>query len=225
MHPLQDEADLSSSLTTRRVSSFLQLIPVSKPRNLVSCGEYVSFNYQQEAGGIEISVARFLGLLTADCKLNFLQYSTPQVREDWTSNVEILVVVGFLYAAFITSVKLLGVQLSTAKCSSQSKPVFHSKPWSHVVGLISLCSMLSQGMVLITYWSESFLFDHCLREECNCLSRRSLFPRKQEFMLILNGSLPRIEDVINLLSSRFVYLAMAVRLTAINLVEEVFGSL
>ncbi|XP_056854826.1 uncharacterized protein LOC130504248 [Raphanus sativus] len=165
MHPLQDEADLSSSLTTRRVSSFLQLIPVSKPRNLVSCGEYVSFNYQQEAGGIEISVARFLGLLTADCKLNFLQYSTPQVREDWTSNVEILVVVGFLYAAFITSVKLLGVQLSTAKCSSQSKPVFHSKPWSHVVGLISLCSMLSQGLSIWPWRfasQQSILWKRCL---------------------------------------------------------------
>ncbi|CAN6859081.1 unnamed protein product [Brassica oleracea] len=73
MHPLLAEADLSSSLTTRRVS-LLHL--VSKPRNLVSCGEHVSFKsslrkvsyYQQEAGVIEISVARFLGLLTADCK-------------------------------------------------------------------------------------------------------------------------------------------------------------
>ncbi|CAN7028393.1 unnamed protein product [Brassica oleracea var. botrytis] len=73
MHPLLAEADLSSSLTTRRVSL---LHPVSKPRNLVSCGEHVSFKsslrkvpyYQQEAGVIEISVARFLGLLTADCK-------------------------------------------------------------------------------------------------------------------------------------------------------------
>lgn len=180
MHPLLAEADLSSSLTTRRVS-LLQLILVSKPRNLVSCGEHVSFKsslrkvpyYQQEAGVIEISVARFLGLLTADCKFTSFHYSSLQVLEDLTSNVEILAVVSFLYAVFITSVPPFGVQLSTAMCSSQSKHILHLKPWSHVVGPISPCFMLSQGMVFISYWSESFLFDHCLREEFNYLSRRS----------------------------------------------------
>ncbi|CAF1860852.1 unnamed protein product [Brassica napus] len=153
MHPLLAEADLSSSLTTRRVS-LLQLILVSKPRNLVSCGEHVSFKsslrkvpyYQQEAGVIEISVARFLGLLTADCKFTSFHYSSLQVLEDLTSNVEILAVVSFLYAVFITSVPPFGVQLSTAMCSSQSKHILHLKPWSHVVGPISPCFMLSQGL-------------------------------------------------------------------------------
>ncbi|KAF2535962.1 hypothetical protein F2Q68_00020335 [Brassica cretica] len=170
MHPLLAEADLSSSLTTRRVSL---LHPVSKPRNLVSCGEHVSFKsslrkvpyYQQEAGVIEISVARFLGLLTADCKFTrHFKFSRTGLR-----------------------------MLKFWRCS-QSKHILHLKPWSHVVGPISPCFMLSQGMVFISYWSESFLFDHCLREEFNYLSRRSLFPCKQEIMLFLNGSLPRIED-------------------------------
>ncbi|KAL0729949.1 hypothetical protein Bca4012_026042 [Brassica carinata] len=211
-HPVLDEADLSSPLTTRRVYCFLQLFPVSKPRNLVSCGEHVSFKslrqnlpyYQQEAWVTEILVVRLLGLLTADCKLTFLPYSTLQVLVNWTSNVEILVVVvGFLNAAFITSWKLFGVQLSTAMCSTQSEPVLHLKPWLQVVGPISPYSMLSQGMMFVSYWSESFLFDHCLREQFNCFSRRSLLPCKQELMLFLNGSLPRIEDVINPLSFTF----------------------
>ncbi|WZZ87549.1 hypothetical protein YC2023_116128 [Brassica napus] len=173
MHPLLAEADLSSSLTTRRVSL---LHPVSKPRNLVSCGEHVSFKsslrnvpyYQQKAGVIEISVARFLGLLTADCK-------------------------------FTRHFKFLRTGLRMLKFwrCSQSKHILHLKPWSHVFGPISPCFMLSQGMVFISYWSESFLFDHCLREEFNYLSRRSLFPCKQEIKLFLNGSLPRIEDVIS----------------------------
>ena len=210
MHPLLAEAELSSSLTIGRVS-FLQLIPVSKPGNLDSCGEHVSFMsllrnvryFQQVAGVIEISVARFLGLLTADCKFTSLHYSSLQVPEDWTSNVEILAVVGFLYAVFITSVQSFGVQLSTSMCSSQSKHILDLKPWSHVVGPISPCFTLSQGMLFISCWSESFLFDHCLREEFNCLCRRSLFPCKQEIMLFLNGSLPRIEDIISSSIFRF----------------------
>ena len=40
MNPLLAEVALSSSLTTSQVSSFLQLIPVLKPRNLVSCVEH-----------------------------------------------------------------------------------------------------------------------------------------------------------------------------------------
>ncbi|KAF3503583.1 hypothetical protein F2Q69_00041846 [Brassica cretica] len=173
MHPLLAEANLSSSLTTRRVSL---LHPVSKPRNLVSCREHVSFKsslrkvpyYQQEAGVIEISVARFLGLLTADCKFTrHFKFSRTGLR-----------------------------MLKFWRCS-QSKHILHLKPWSHVVGPISPCFMLTQGMVFISYWSESFVFDHCLREEFNYLSRRSLFPCKQEIMLFLNGSLPRIEDVIS----------------------------
>ncbi|CAN7008676.1 unnamed protein product [Brassica rapa subsp. trilocularis] len=160
MHLLLAEAELSSSLTIGRVS-FLQLIPVSKPGNLDSCGEHVSFMsllrnvryYQQVAGVIEISVARFLGLLTADCKFTSLHYSSLQVPEDWTSNVEILAVVGFLYAVFITSVQSFGVQLSTSMCSSQSKHILDLKPWSHVVGPISPCFMLSQGL---TIWPWRF---------------------------------------------------------------------
>ncbi|CAN7011974.1 unnamed protein product [Brassica rapa subsp. trilocularis] len=155
MHPLLAEAELSSSLTIGRVS-FLQLIPVSKPGNLDSCGEHVSFMsllrnvryFQQVAGVIEISVARFLGLLTADCKFTSLHYSSLQVPEDWISNVEILAVVGFLYAVFITSVQSFGVQLSTSMCSSQSKHILDLKPWSHVVGPISPCFTLSQGLTI-----------------------------------------------------------------------------
>ncbi|KAJ4870926.1 Uncharacterized protein Rs2_45841 [Raphanus sativus] len=171
MHPLLAKAALSSSLTTRRVSSFLQIFPVSKSRNLVSCGEHVSFKsslrnlpyYHQEAGVIEISVAIFfLGLLTADCKLTSFHYSSLQVPEDWTSKVEILAVVGLLYAAFITLKQLFGVQLSTVLSSSQSNPNLHLKPWSHVGGPISPCFMLSKRMVFISCLSESFLFDHCL---------------------------------------------------------------
>ncbi|KAL0741665.1 hypothetical protein Bca4012_083178 [Brassica carinata] len=102
MHPLLAEAALSSSLTTRQVSSFLQMIRVSKPRNLVSCGEYVSFKssfrnlcyYHQEAGVIENFVARF-GLLTADSNPS-LHYSPIQALKDWTSKVEILAVVGMV---------------------------------------------------------------------------------------------------------------------------------
>ncbi|XP_056846258.1 uncharacterized protein LOC130497473 [Raphanus sativus] len=178
MHPSLDEADLSSSLTNRRDSSFLQLV-------------------------IEISLVRFSGLMKADCKLTSLHYSSLQVLEDWTLKVEILAVVGFLYTAFIISMQLSGVQLSTAMCSSQSKSIRHLKPWSHIVGPISPYFMLSQGMVFISYWSESFLCTHCLLEELNCLSRRSVFLCKEEIMMCLNGSLPRTEDIINPLSFRF----------------------
>ncbi|KAJ4883877.1 Uncharacterized protein Rs2_33970 [Raphanus sativus] len=99
--------------------------------------------------------------------------------------------------------QLSGVQLSTAMCSSQSKSIRHLKPWSHIVGPISPYFMLSQGMVFISYWSESFLCTHCLLEELNCLSRRSVFLCKEEIMMCLNGSLPRTEDIINPLSFRF----------------------
>ncbi|CAF2270891.1 hypothetical protein HID58_014758 [Brassica napus] len=157
MNPLLAEVALSSSLTTSQVSSFFQLIPVSKLRNLVACVEHDSLKsplrdlpyYHQ----VEILVARFLGLLTTDCKLTFFHGSSFQVLEDWTSKVEILV---------------------------------------------------GQGMVFISCWSESFLFDNCLRIYCNWLLRkRSLIPGNQEIMLLLNGSLPRSEDVTNPLSFRF----------------------
>ena len=156
-----------------------------------------------EAGVVELFVARFLGFLIAKCKLTSLHCSSFQVLEDWTSNGEILEVKCILYAAIITSVQPFGVQLCTYMCSSQSKPILHLKSLVHVVGPISLCFMLPQGMVFISCWSESFLFDHCCRVDCNCLSRRSLFLDNQEIMLFLNGSLPRIEDVTNLLSFRF----------------------
>lgn len=175
MNPLLAEVALSSSLTTSQVSSFLQLIPVSKPRNLVSCVEHDSLKsplrdlpyYQQEV--VEILVARFLGLLTlTDCKLTSLHGSSFQVLEDWTSKVKILAVVCILYAVIITSAQPLGVQFSTAMCSSKSTPILHLKPWLHVVRPISPCFLLSQ-----------------------------------EIMLLLNGSLPCSEDVTNPLSFRF----------------------
>uniref|UniRef100_A0A0D3EEB6 Uncharacterized protein n=1 Tax=Brassica oleracea var. oleracea TaxID=109376 RepID=A0A0D3EEB6_BRAOL len=208
MNPLLAEVALSSSLTTSQVSSFLQLIPVSKPRNLVSCVEHDSLKsplrdlpyHQQEV--VEILVARFLGLLTTDCKLTSFPGSSFQVLEDWTSKVEILAVVCILYAVVITSAQHPGVQFSTAMCSSKSTPILHLKPWLHVVRPISPCFLLSQ-----------------------------------EIMLLLNDSLPRSEDVTNPLNFRFkfllpqyedailyrtrlVYLAMVVHLTTINLLEE-----
>ncbi|CAF2259872.1 unnamed protein product [Brassica napus] len=54
------------------------------------------------------------------------------------------------------------MQLCTYMCSSRSKPILHLKSLVHVVGPISLCFMLPQGMVFISCWSESFLFDHSL---------------------------------------------------------------
>ncbi|CAN7058472.1 unnamed protein product [Brassica rapa subsp. trilocularis] len=196
-----------SSLTTSQVSSFFQLIPVSKPRNLVACVEHDSLKsplrdlpyYHQ----VEILVARFLGLLTTDCKLTFLHGSSIQVLEDWTSKVEILVVVSILYAVVITSAQSFGVQFSIVMCSSKSMHILHLKLWLHVVGPISPCFLLSQGIVFISCWSESFLFDNCLRIDCNWLRKRSLIPGNQEIMLLLNGSLPRSEDVTNPLSFRF----------------------
>ncbi|XP_013606553.1 PREDICTED: uncharacterized protein LOC106313315 [Brassica oleracea var. oleracea] len=177
MNPLLAEVALSSSLTTSQVSSFLQLIPVSKPRNLVSCVEHDSLKsplrdlpyHQQEV--VEILVARFLGLLTTDCKLTSFPGSSFQVLEDWTSKVEILAVVCILYAVVITSAQHPGVQFSTAMCSSKSTPILHLKPWLHVVRPISPCFLLSQ-----------------------------------EIMLLLNDSLPRSEDVTNPLNFRFKFL-------------------
>ncbi|KAL0710330.1 hypothetical protein Bca4012_017308 [Brassica carinata] len=195
MHPLLAKAALSSFFTSRLASSFLQLIPVPKPRNLVPCGEHVS--------SIEIFVARFLRLMTADFKLNSLHYTSLQVLEDWTSKVEILAVVSLRYAASLTSVQPIEVHLFTALSSSLSKANRHLKPLSHMVRTISPCFMLSQGKVFVSCWSESFLFDHCLRKDFNSLSRRSLFPGKQEIMLFLNGSVSLIEEFINLLSFRF----------------------
>ncbi|WZZ90833.1 hypothetical protein YC2023_119412 [Brassica napus] len=154
MNPLLAEAALSSSLTTSQVSSFLQLILVSKPRNLVSCVEHDSLKsplrdlpyHQQEV--VEILVA-----------------SLPPFM---TSKVEILAVVCILYAVVITSAQHLGVQFSTAMCSSKSTLILHLKPWLHVVRPIYPCFLLSQ-----------------------------------EIMLLLNGSLPRSEDVTNPLNFRF----------------------
>ncbi|KAL0740801.1 hypothetical protein Bca4012_082314 [Brassica carinata] len=195
MHPLLAKAALSSFFTSRLASSFLQLIPVPKPRNLVPCGEHVS--------SIEIFVARFLRLMTADFKLTSLHYTSLQVLEDWTSKVEILAVVSLRYAASLTSVQPIEVHLFTALSSSLSKVNRHLKPLSHMVRTISPCFMLSQGKVFVSCWSESFLFDHCLRKNFNSLSRRSLFPGKQEIMLFLNGSVSLIEEFINLLIFRF----------------------
>ncbi|KAL0873535.1 hypothetical protein Bca101_023240 [Brassica carinata] len=91
-HPVLDEADLSSPLTTRRVYCFLQLFPVSKPRNLVSCGEHVSFKslrqnlpyYQQEAWVTEILVVRLLGRSLLPWKqelMLFLNGSLPRIED------------------------------------------------------------------------------------------------------------------------------------------------
>lgn len=200
MHHLLAEAALSSFLTTRLASTYLQLVPGPKPRNLVSCGEHVSYT--------QIYVARVVGLLTADCKFTSFHFSSLQVLEDWTLK-DVLAEVDLRYAASLTSVQPFGVQLSTALSSSELKANIHLKPWSHMVGPISPCSMLSQdmllvsqGMVAVSFWSESFLFDHCLREDINWLSRISLFHGKQEIMLGLNDSLPRIEEFINPLSFR-----------------------
>ncbi|KAL0647533.1 hypothetical protein Bca4012_045824 [Brassica carinata] len=115
MNPLLAEAALSSSLTTSQVSSFLQLILVSKPRNLVSCVEHDSLK----------------------SPLRDLPYHQQEV-------VEILV------------------------ASSKSTLILHLKPWLHVVRPIYPCFLLSQ-----------------------------------EIMLLLNGSLPRSEDVTNPLNFRF----------------------
>ncbi|WZY88578.1 hypothetical protein YC2023_045313 [Brassica napus] len=146
MNPLLAEVALSSSLTTSQVSSFFQLIPVSKLRNLVACVEHDSLKsplrdlpyYHQ----VEILVARFLGLLTTDCKLTFFHGSSFQVLEDWTSKVEILVGVSILYAVVITSAQSFGVQFSIAICSSKSMHILHLKLWLHVVGPISPCFRL-----------------------------------------------------------------------------------
>ncbi|CAF1908644.1 unnamed protein product [Brassica napus] len=71
--------------------------------------------------------------------------------------------VGFLYAVFITSGQPFGVQLSTAMCSSQSK---HLKPWSHIVGPISPCFMLSVSGLNIWPWrfasQQSIFWKRCL---------------------------------------------------------------
>ncbi|KAG2273575.1 hypothetical protein Bca52824_056130 [Brassica carinata] len=72
------------------------------------------------------------------------------------------------HAVVITSAQHLGVQFSTAMCSSKSTLILHLKPWLHVVRPIYPCFLLSQ-----------------------------------EIMLLLNGSLPRSEDVTNPLNFRF----------------------
>ncbi|CAH8313369.1 unnamed protein product [Eruca vesicaria subsp. sativa] len=166
MHPLLDDADLSSSLTTRRVSSFLQLIPVSKPRNLVSCWKHILFKsflrnlsyYQQAAVVIEISVASFLGLLTADGKLP--SFITHRFKFSRT---------GLRIATFWSAALHCYVQFSV-----KVYPSFET--------LVTCC------------WSHLPLLQ--------AFARRSVFRSKQEIMLFLNGSLPRIEDVITPLSFR-----------------------
>ena len=104
---------------------------MSKPRNLVSYVEHDSLKsslrdlpyYQQEV--VEILVARFLRLLTTDCKLTSLHGTSFKVLEDWTLKVEILAVVCILYAVVITSAQPL-------ECSS-----------------LLLCAVLSQSLSFI----------------------------------------------------------------------------
>ncbi|KAL0701320.1 hypothetical protein Bca4012_057442 [Brassica carinata] len=102
---------------------------------------------------------------TADFNLTSLHYSSLQVFEDWILKVEILAVVSLRYAASLTSVQPIGVNLFTALSSSQSKANRHLKPWSHMVGPISPCFMLSQVF--------------------NGLSRRYLSLGKQKIMLFV----------------------------------------
>ncbi|KAL0682794.1 hypothetical protein Bca4012_049642 [Brassica carinata] len=155
---------------------------VSKPRNLVSCVEHDSFKsplpdlpyYQQEV--VEILVARFLRLLTTDCKLTSLHGTSFKVLEDWTLKVEILAV---------------------------SKSILHLKPWLHVVGPISPCFLLSEGMVFISCWSESFLFDHCLRIDLIALVRGPCF-LYPDATLYRTRLLPHYEAII----WTFVFVAM-----------------
>ncbi|KAF3534854.1 hypothetical protein DY000_02043769 [Brassica cretica] len=59
-----------------------------------------------------------------ECKLTSLQYSSLQSLEDWAWKVEILVVIFSLFAALNTSMQHFEVELSTALCSSQPRPIF-----------------------------------------------------------------------------------------------------
>ncbi|KAF3558591.1 hypothetical protein F2Q69_00012083 [Brassica cretica] len=144
--------------------------------------------YHQESSVVSLSVARLL-VSIVECKLTSLQYSSLQSLEDWAWKVEILVVIFSLFAALNTSMQHFEVELSTALCSSPSRPIFS-------------CFKLSLGMVFLIYWSKSRLFDPCLLIDLSYLSRNPILLRNEEVLLSWISSVPHFEDVTLPLSFR-----------------------
>ncbi|KAH0918867.1 hypothetical protein HID58_026527, partial [Brassica napus] len=121
----------SGALNSGLSYSSFRHYPVSKPIIITSCVEHVllksalraSTIYHQESCVVSLSVARLL-VSIAECKLTSLHYSSLQSLEDWAWKVEILVVIFSLLAALNTAMQHFEVELSTALCSSQSRPIF-----------------------------------------------------------------------------------------------------
>ncbi|KAH0923424.1 hypothetical protein HID58_023442, partial [Brassica napus] len=121
----------SGALNSGMSFSSFRHYPISKPIIITSCVEHVflksalraSTIYHQESCVVSLSVARLL-VSIAECKLISLHYSSLQSLEDWAWKVEILVVIFSLLAALNTAMQHFEVELSTALCSSQSRPIF-----------------------------------------------------------------------------------------------------
>ncbi|CAN7024938.1 unnamed protein product [Brassica rapa subsp. trilocularis] len=186
----------SGALNSGMSFSSFRHYPISKPIIITSCVEHVflksalraSTIYHQESCVVSLSVARLL-VSIAECKLISLHYSSLQSLEDWAWKVEILVVIFSLLAALNTAMQHFEVELSTALCSSQSRPIFS-------------CFKLSQGMVFLICWSESRLFDPCLLVDLSYLNRNPILIRNEEVMLSWISSVPLFEDVTLPLSFR-----------------------
>ncbi|CAN7128580.1 unnamed protein product [Brassica rapa subsp. narinosa] len=186
----------SGALNSGMSFSSFRHYPISKPIIITSCVEHVflksalraSTIYHQESCVVSLSVARLL-VSIAECKLTSLHYSSLQSLEDWAWKVEILVVIFSLLAALSTAMQHFEVELSTALCSSQSRPIFS-------------CFKLSQGMVFLICWSESRLFDPCLLVDLSYLNRNPILIRNEEVMLSWISSVPLFEDVTLPLSFR-----------------------
>ncbi|KAF2568041.1 hypothetical protein F2Q68_00024947 [Brassica cretica] len=186
----------SGALNSGRCYSSFRHYPVSKPIIITSCVEHVllksalraSTIYHKESCVVSLSFARLL-VSIAECKLTSLQYSSLQSLEDWAWKVEILVVIFSLFAALNTSMQHFEVELSTALCSSQSRPIFS-------------CFKLLLGMVFLISWSESRLFDPCLLVDLSYLSRNPILHRNEEVLLSWISSVPHFEDVTLPLSFR-----------------------
>lgn len=186
----------SGALNSGLSYSSFQHYPVSKPITITSFVEHVllksalraSTIYHQESCVVSLSVARLL-VSIAECKLTSLQYSSLQSLEDWAWKVEILVVIFSLFVALNTSMQHFEVELSTALCSSPSRPIFS-------------CFKLSLGMVFLIYWSKSRLFDPCLLVDLSYLSRNTILLRNEEVLLSWISSVPHFGDVTLPLSFR-----------------------
>ncbi|CAN7042263.1 unnamed protein product [Brassica rapa subsp. trilocularis] len=87
-----------------------------------------------------------------------------------------------------------GVCVSTAWCRFQHSSSFQLEPQFIFAETSSLLVKLSKGIVSVSSWNKSYLYESCLVLGVSCLEMSSL-PLNEDIALPLNLILPQFEDV------------------------------